>query len=77
MLFLGPQAGCSCLLVNIVAVLRFDAMDVDFLEQVEALGLKAEEVWEPGVVPPPPSPPPFSELYPEQRIAVYKISPCG
>ena len=60
--------------IYVVPVFRFDAMDLDFLEQLEVLGLEAEEVWEAGVVPPPPSPPAFSELYPEQRIAVYRIS---
>lgn len=53
---------------------RFDAMDVDLFEQLEGLGLCVQEVLEAGQELPPPSPPPFSSLYPEMRCAVFKIS---
>ncbi|PRW57925.1 Nicotinamide N-methyltransferase-like [Chlorella sorokiniana] len=56
---------------------RFDLLDMEFLEQLEACGLCCEEVWEPGVPPPPQSPPlrfPPTDLFPEQRIAVYRIT---
>jgi hypothetical protein len=53
---------------------RFDAMDVDLFEQLEGLGLCVQEVVEAGQQLPPPSPPPFSSLYPEMRCAVFKIS---
>jgi hypothetical protein len=53
---------------------RFDAMDVDLFEQLEGLGLCVQELVEAGQQLPPPSPPPFSSLYPEMRCAVFKIS---
>jgi hypothetical protein len=53
---------------------RFDAMDVDLFDQLQGLGLVVEEVVESGQQLPPPSPPPFSSLYPEMRCAVFKIS---
>jgi hypothetical protein len=53
---------------------RFDAMDVDLFDQLQGLGLCVEEVVETGQQLPPPSPPPFSSLYPEMRCAVFKIS---
>jgi hypothetical protein len=53
---------------------RFDAMDVDLFDQLQGLGLCVQEVVEEGQELPPPSPPPFSSLYPELRCAVFKIS---
>lgn len=56
---------------------RYDLLDADFAEQLEACGLTCEEVWEPGAPPPPESPPPSfppASLFPEQRIAVYLIT---
>jgi hypothetical protein len=49
-------------------------MDVDLFEQLEGLGLSVQEVVEAGRELAPPSPPPFSSLYPEMRCAVFKIS---
>lgn len=54
---------------------RYDSLDLDFFEQLDARGLRAEEMRQPGVLEtPPPSPPPFESLFPDQRIAVYKIT---
>jgi predicted nicotinamide N-methyase len=56
---------------------RFDLLDLEFFENLTALGLNFEEVWEPGVEAPPNSPPvqfPPLDLFPEQRIAIYKIT---
>ena len=54
---------------------RYDGMDVDFFENVEKEGLVCEEVRKSGTKTPPPSPPPFESLFPDQRIAVFRISP--
>lgn len=48
-------------------------MDVLLFERLAAEGLTVEEVVEPGKELPPPSPPPFSSLYPDMRCAVFKI----
>lgn len=48
-------------------------MDVMLFEQLEAQGLTVEEVVEAGRELPPPSPPPFSSLFPDMRCAVFKI----
>ncbi|CAL6291618.1 unnamed protein product [Bathycoccus prasinos] len=53
---------------------RYDGMDVDFFENVEKEGLVCEEVRKSGTKTPPPSPPPFESLFPDQRIAVFRIS---
>ena len=53
---------------------RYDGMDEDFFAEIERCGLSREEVREDGVPTPPPSPPPFESLFPDQRIAVYRIS---
>ncbi len=56
---------------------RFDLLDVEFFENLIAVGLKYEEVWEPEVEAPPESPPvqfPPLDLFPEQRIAIFKIT---
>lgn len=53
---------------------RYDGMDMDFFEAIERAGLTREEVREPEVPSPPPSPPPFESLFPEQRVAVYRIA---
>lgn len=56
---------------------RFDLLDWEFFAELEACGLQCEEVWEPGVPPPPTSPPaqfPPADLFPDQRIAVYRIT---
>jgi len=52
---------------------RYDAMDCDFLENLEVEGLECVEVRIRDEELPP-SPPPFSSLFPEQRIAIYRIS---
>ncbi|CCO19047.1 predicted protein [Bathycoccus prasinos] len=54
---------------------RYDGMDVDFFENLEKEGLVCEEVRKSGTKTPPPSPPPFESLFPDQRIAVFRISP--
>lgn len=48
-------------------------MDVTLFERLEAEGLAVEEVCEAGCELQPPSPPPFSSLFPDMRIAVFKI----
>jgi hypothetical protein len=48
-------------------------MDVLLFQQLEAEGLSVEEVVEAGQQLPPPSPPPFSSLFPDMRCAVFKI----
>uniref|UniRef100_A0A6S8LMT6 Calmodulin-lysine N-methyltransferase n=1 Tax=Dunaliella tertiolecta TaxID=3047 RepID=A0A6S8LMT6_DUNTE len=53
---------------------RFDHLDVEFFEQLDKVGFNVEEVREPCIPTPPPSPPPLTELFPEQRIAIYRIS---
>ncbi|KAL4536800.1 hypothetical protein Ndes2437B_g06204 [Nannochloris sp. 'desiccata'] len=56
---------------------RFDLLDLEFFENLTAVGLKFEEVWEPEAEAPPESPPlqfPPSDLFPEQRVAIFKIT---
>ncbi len=53
---------------------RYDVCDIHFLEQCAAAGLAVEEVFEAGVEAPPPSPPPLTELFPEMRCAVFRIT---
>lgn len=52
---------------------RFDNYDQMFFEGVAAVGLQCSEVREEGCETPPPSPPPLTELFPEMRIAVYRM----
>ncbi len=52
---------------------RFDHLDMVFLEQLEHVGLEWQEVRAPGDLSPPPSPPPLTDLFPEFRVAVYRI----
>jgi hypothetical protein len=49
-------------------------MDMDFFAALEAAGLSCEEVREPGAPSPPPSPVPYAELFPDKRIAVFRIT---
>lgn len=62
---------------------RYDLLDMEFFDELDAVGLSYEEVWEPGAIPPPPSPPmefPPLNLFPEQRIAIFRIfkkESCG
>ena len=53
---------------------RYDGMDLDFFANVAARGLTCEEVRARGAATPPPSPPPFESLFPDQRVAVYRIA---
>jgi len=53
---------------------RYDGMDCDFFDALASNGLACREVREDGCPSPPPSPPPFASLFPDQRIAVYEIS---
>jgi len=56
---------------------RYDLLDIDFFGGLAEEGLSWEEVWEPGVPAPVESPPaqfPPTSLFPEQRIAVYRIA---
>jgi hypothetical protein len=53
---------------------RLEVCDVHFLEQCAVAGLAVEEAWEPGAPRPPPSPPPLTELFPDMRCVVYRIS---
>jgi len=48
-------------------------MDVLLFERLEAEGLTVQEVVETGQQLPPPSPPPFTSLFPDMRCAVFKI----
>lgn len=48
-------------------------MDVLLFERLEAEGLAVEEVIEAGRQLPPPSPPPFSALFPDMRCGIFKI----
>jgi Lysine methyltransferase len=52
---------------------RFEHLDIDFLEQLQSVGLQWREVREAWAASPPPSPEPFESLFPEMRIAVYHI----
>jgi hypothetical protein len=52
---------------------RYDHCDLEFMEQLEALGLACSEVRTPEQGSPPASPPPLTELYPELRIAMFHM----
>lgn len=49
-------------------------MDMLLFEELDRCGLSCEEVIEAGNELAPPSPPPLTELYPDTRIAVFKIA---
>ncbi len=51
---------------------RFDHLDMEFVQQLEAVGLECQEVWAP-TAPAQPPPPAFSELFPGLRVVVYRI----
>ncbi len=53
---------------------RFDHLDLEFEERLRGAGLRCEEVREPWREAPPPSPPPLTELFPELRVAVLRIT---
>eukprot|EP01124_Arcella_intermedia_P017853 TRINITY_DN24832_c0_g1_i1.p1 TRINITY_DN24832_c0_g1~~TRINITY_DN24832_c0_g1_i1.p1 ORF type:complete len:287 (-),score=71.54 TRINITY_DN24832_c0_g1_i1:43-903(-) len=53
---------------------RLEDYDIQFFEELEANGLSCEELREPSISTPPPSPPPYTEVFPWQRIAVYLIT---
>jgi len=74
---LAALAGASTRVFYCHTKHRYDLLDWEFFEALEASGLACEEVVEPGAALPPPSPPasfPPASLFPEQRIAVYSIS---
>ena len=52
---------------------RLPMADVDFLTELSTLGLECKEVREHGAPSPPPSPPFFESLFPDQRIAIWRI----
>lgn len=53
---------------------RFEMLDHDFFSALDKAGLSHEEVAEPWACRPPESPTAFSSLFPEMRIAVYRIT---
>ena len=54
---------------------RYEDLDYIFFDEIEANGLTCVEVFADGEeVHKPPSPPPYSEAFPETRIAIYFIS---
>lgn len=53
---------------------RFDHLDLEFLQECEDNGLDVQEVREPWVDAPPPSPPPLTLLFPDLRIQVLRIT---
>ena len=53
---------------------RFENLDMLFLRALDTYGLEVEEVLEPWAPAPPASPPPFESVFPDMRLAVYKIS---
>lgn len=53
---------------------RFEHMDGDFFAALADAGLVWREVREAWAPPPPPSPPAFESLFPDMRLAVFRIS---
>ena len=52
---------------------RYELRDIEFYAEMRACGLEMKEVREPGVPTPPASPEPLSQLFPEKRVAVYRV----
>lgn len=52
---------------------RFEHLDRDFFSQCTTLGLALRRVW-PSEAARPPSPPPFTELFPEQYVAIFSVT---
>ncbi|KAL4433839.1 hypothetical protein ABPG75_000280 [Micractinium tetrahymenae] len=74
---LGALVGAATVALYCHTKHRFDLLDMELFEELERCGLQCEEVWEPGAAPPPASPPaqfPPATLFPDQRIAVYRIT---
>lgn len=53
---------------------RYELRDVDFFANMKRRGLVMREVREPGAPTPPESPERFSSLFPEQRVAVFRVT---
>ena len=52
---------------------RYELRDIEFFAEMSRCGLVVTEVREPNVPTPPESPEPLSQLFPEKRIAVFRI----
>jgi len=56
---------------------RFEHLDADLMDGLRMAGLSCEEVREPWAPSPPPSPDAFSSLFPDMRLAVYRLRVGG
>ena len=52
---------------------RYEDSDMTFLRNLRERGLCVREVWPRGGTPPPPSPAPMTEVFPEKRIVMWEI----
>ena len=52
---------------------RYELRDIEFFAEMSRCGLVMTEVREPNAPTPPSSPEPLSELFPEKRIAVFRV----
>ena len=53
---------------------RYELRDIEFYAEMRACGLEMKEVRAPGMSTPPASPEPLSQLFPEKRVAVYRVA---
>lgn len=56
---------------------RFEMLDADFFGNLRKEGLAVEEVKERWAPEAPSSPPPFESVFPDMRIAVFRIAKCN
>lgn len=56
---------------------RFEMLDYDFFDNLQKEGLVVEEVKEVWAPEAPPSPDPFATVFPDMRIAVFRITLCN
>ncbi|KAF4675937.1 hypothetical protein FOL47_007004 [Perkinsus chesapeaki] len=54
---------------------RYESMDLDLIDNFRALNLEPREQLQPGMTELPPEDEHFTQLFPEMRLAVYKIAP--
>lgn len=71
----APPPALKCSPLFTLPFLRYDHLDMLLPEELHRNGLSWTEVLEAGCQAAPPSPPPMTELFPDMRIAVFRISP--
>ena len=70
---LAALAGGRTRILYAHTLYRFEQMDLDFFEELKAIGLCCRTLWPP-CSDRPESPEPMTELFPEQYVAIFELS---